>query len=34
MEELEHGADEPAERVVKRAVLYDLDMVETMSKLR
>ena len=31
---LEHGADEPAERVVGRVVLQDLDMAETLFELR
>ena len=34
MEELEHGAYEPVERVVERAFLQDVDMAETLVELR
>ena len=34
VEEPEHGADEPAEMAIGRAVLQDLDMAETLTALR
>ena len=34
MEEPKHGADEREERAVRREVLQDLDMVETLAELR
>ena len=33
MEEPVHGMDEPAERVIRRALLQDLDMAKTLSEL-
>ena len=33
MEELEHGSDEPEERAIERAILEDIDMVETLNEL-